>query len=167
MSERIARMKNEMLRKNGTPNTTEEANINSGQGSCTLSSNSFPEGVSSCKLFTLSPSLCLVAHGKLHNFKSDTLHGRPLPKGHVKVSIDIALEPNVSLPIPIDDDGMMTIGQAIGLYKPIELKQETWFQNLSQTISSGQQLSSSGLVHVPSSSNSPFFTKMHYDNRLS
>ncbi|BAT95929.1 hypothetical protein VIGAN_08277400 [Vigna angularis var. angularis] len=118
MSERMARMENELisLRKIGTPNTTEEANIDSGQRSCTLSSNSFPEGVSSCKLFTLSPSLCLVAHGKLHNFKSDTLHGRSLPKGHVKVSIDIALEPNVSLPIPIDDDDMMTIGQAIGTF---------------------------------------------------
>ncbi|XP_022631898.1 uncharacterized protein LOC106778383 isoform X2 [Vigna radiata var. radiata] len=118
MSEKIARMEKEMisLRKIGTPNTNEEANINSGQGSCTLSSISFPEGVSSCKLFTLSPSICLVAHGKLHNFKTDTLHGRPLPKGHVKVSIDIALKPNVSLPIPIDDDDMMTIGQAIGTF---------------------------------------------------
>lgn len=67
-------------------------------------------------MFTLSPSICLVAHGKLHNFKSDTLHGRPLPKGHIKVSIDIALEPNVPLPIPIDDDDMMTIGQAIGTF---------------------------------------------------
>ncbi|XP_014493412.1 uncharacterized protein LOC106755715 [Vigna radiata var. radiata] len=113
----MARMENKIisLEKIDTPNN-EEANINSGQGSCTLSSISFPEGVSSCKLFTLSPSICLVAHGKLHNFKIDTLHGRPLPKGHVKVSIDIALEPNVSLPIPIDDDDMMTIGQAIGTF---------------------------------------------------
>ncbi|KOM47375.1 hypothetical protein LR48_Vigan07g107900 [Vigna angularis] len=59
-------------------------------------------------------------HTAAHN--TSTLHGlvqhmqRPLPKGHVKVSIDIALEPNVSLPIPIDDDDMMTIGQAIGTF---------------------------------------------------
>ena len=46
----------------------------------------------------------MVAHGKLHNVKGDTLHGRSLPNGHVKVSADIAVEPNVSLPIPNADD---------------------------------------------------------------
>lgn len=44
-SERITQMENEMisLQKIGTPNTTKEANINSGQESCTLASKSFTE----------------------------------------------------------------------------------------------------------------------------
>jgi len=67
----------------------------------------------------------LVAHGKLHNVKGDTLHGRSLPNGHVKVSVDIAIEPNVSLLIPNVDDDIMTIGQAIGTFVawPINLLQ--------------------------------------------
>jgi len=47
MAERMARMENEInsLRKKDTSNNIEEPDIgvNSGQGSCTISSNSFPE----------------------------------------------------------------------------------------------------------------------------
>ena len=76
-------------------------------------------------MFISSPLLWLVAHGKLHNIKSGTLHGRSLPNGHVKVSVDIVVEPNVSLPIPNVDDDIMTIGQAIGTFMawPINLLQ--------------------------------------------
>ncbi|QCE06717.1 sentrin-specific protease 2 [Vigna unguiculata] len=138
MAKRMAWMENEInsLRKKDTSNNIEEPDIsvNSGQGSCTISSNSFPEGVSSCKLFVSSPLLCLVAHGKLHNVKGDTLHGRSLPNGHVKVSVDIPVEPNVSLPIPNADDDIMTIGQAIGTFV-------AWPINLLQVVDADSNLS--------------------------
>jgi len=69
--------------------------------------------VSSCKLFVSSLLLCLVTHEKLHNIKSDILHGRSLPNGHVKISVDIVVEPIVSLPIPNVGDDIMTIEQTI------------------------------------------------------
>lgn len=72
--------------------------------------------MSSCKLFVAPPLLCLVANEKLHSFKIDTLHGRPQPNGHVKVSIDITLKPNLSLTIPNVDDAMLIIGQTIGTF---------------------------------------------------
>lgn len=55
MSEKIARMEKEMisLRSIGTPNTNEEANINSGQGSCTMSPISFPEVTTLSTLLSL------------------------------------------------------------------------------------------------------------------
>jgi len=69
----------------------------------------------------------LVAHGKLHNVKSDALHGRSLPSGHVKVSVDINVEPNVSLPIPNANHDIMTTGQAIGTFV-------AWPNNLLQVV---------------------------------
>ncbi|XP_020232980.1 uncharacterized protein LOC109813230 [Cajanus cajan] len=83
MSARMARMEKEMLslrQKDSSDSTKQfDACNSSGKGSCTIPSNSFHEGVSCCKLFVSSPLLCLVAHGKLHNIQSDTLHGRSLP----------------------------------------------------------------------------------------
>ena len=80
----------------------------------------------------------MVAHGKLHNVKGDTLHGRSLPNGHVKVNVDITLEPNVSLPIPNVDDDIMTIRQAIGTFVawPINLLQVVDAVCLSNLINS-------------------------------
>jgi len=51
----------------------------------------------------------LVVYRKLYNIKSDTLHGRSLPNGHVKVSVDIVVESNVSLPIPNVDNDIITM----------------------------------------------------------
>ncbi|XP_027932185.1 uncharacterized protein LOC114187944 [Vigna unguiculata] len=131
-------MENEIisLRQKDTSNNIEQLDIsvNSGQGSCTISLNSFPKGVSSCKLFVSSPLLCLVAHGKLHNVKSDALHGRSLPSGHVKVSVDINVEPNVSLPIPNANHDIMTTGQAIGTFV-------AWPNNLLQVVDVDSTLS--------------------------
>ena len=63
----------------------------------------------------------------MHNIKSYTLHGRSLPNGHVKVSVHIAMKPNVSLSIPNADDDIMTLGQAIGPFV-------TWLINLSHVV---------------------------------
>ncbi|KAG4906734.1 hypothetical protein JHK82_055380 [Glycine max] len=90
--------------------------IRSGKGSCTVPSSNFPEGVSSCKLFVVPPSLLLVAHGKVHNIQSDTLHGRHLPDGHLKVSVEVVVELDASLSIPGDDDDIMTIKDAVGTF---------------------------------------------------
>ena len=36
----------------------------------------------------------------MHNTLGDSLHHRPLPDGHMKVSVDVALDLDTLLPIP-------------------------------------------------------------------
>ncbi|CAI8614764.1 unnamed protein product [Vicia faba] len=60
----------------------------------------FPEGISSCQLYLSSPTYRLVGKGKVHNSSGDLLHNRPLPDGHMKVSVDIALDMGALLPVP-------------------------------------------------------------------
>ena len=42
----------------------------------------------------------MVGKGKMHNTMGYLLHHRPLPDGHLKVSVDIALDMDALLPIP-------------------------------------------------------------------
>ncbi|KAI5445060.1 hypothetical protein KIW84_013352 [Lathyrus oleraceus] len=72
--------------------TSEKASIN-----C---QNKFPEGISSCQLYLSSPTYRLVGKGKVHNTSGDLLHHRPLPDGHLKVSVDVVLDKDALLPIP-------------------------------------------------------------------
>jgi hypothetical protein len=55
-----------------------------------------------------------VARGKLHNTDGDTVHGKKLPPGYVKVTVEVALVEDAPLPIPVEDGDVSTIGQAIG-----------------------------------------------------
>lgn len=52
----------------------------------------------------------------MHNIQSDTLHGRHLPDGHLKVSVEVVVELDASLSIPGDDDDIMTIKDAVGTF---------------------------------------------------
>ncbi|QCE03845.1 putative transposase [Vigna unguiculata] len=78
----------------------------------------------------------------------DTLHGRSLPNGHVKVNVDIALEPNVSLPIPNADDDIMTIRQAIGTFV-------AWPINLLQVVDADSALSKKKKINNANQSVAP------------
>lgn len=58
----------------------------------------------------------MVAKGKVHNTLGEVLHHQPLPVGYLKVSIDIALEGGVLLPIPDSVSDATLVGEAIGVY---------------------------------------------------
>jgi hypothetical protein len=58
----------------------------------------------------------LVAHGKLYNTGSDVLHNKKLPPGYVKVRIDVAVEREALLPIPVEEGDVLTVGEAIGTF---------------------------------------------------
>ncbi|XP_058725492.1 uncharacterized protein LOC131596766 [Vicia villosa] len=60
----------------------------------------FPEGISSCQLFLSAPCYRLVGKGKVHNTVGDLLHHRPLPDGHLKVSVDVVVDHDAMLPVP-------------------------------------------------------------------
>ncbi|XP_058754386.1 uncharacterized protein LOC131627563 [Vicia villosa] len=60
----------------------------------------FPEGISSCQQYLSSPNYRLVGKGKVHNTLGDLLHHRPLPDGHLKVSVDVVLDHDAVLPAP-------------------------------------------------------------------
>ena len=47
---------------------------------------------------------------------SATLHNRPLPLNHAKVRVDVAIEGDAPLPVPLEDADVMTVEQAIGTY---------------------------------------------------
>ncbi|KAF1884349.1 hypothetical protein Lal_00033523 [Lupinus albus] len=52
---------------------------------------------------------------KVHNIPDVMLHNACIPPNHVKVSIDIAIDGDSLLPIPLDED-IFTLGGAIGTY---------------------------------------------------
>ncbi|GAU38996.1 hypothetical protein TSUD_378720 [Trifolium subterraneum] len=66
------------------------------------------------KFAKASPSRKLVVRGKLHNTDGDTVHGKKLPPGYVKVTVEVALVEDAPLPIPVEDGDVSTIGRAIG-----------------------------------------------------
>lgn len=48
---------------------------------------------------------------------SDTLvHHRPLPIDHVKVVVDIDIEGDASLPVPVEEASLMTVQDACGTF---------------------------------------------------
>ncbi|KAI5417001.1 hypothetical protein KIW84_041847 [Lathyrus oleraceus] len=88
--------------------TSEKASIN-----C---QNKFPEGISSCQLYLSSPTYRLVGKGKVHNTSGDLLHHRPLPDGHLKVSVDVVLDKDALLPIPDIVSETTLLRDAIGSF---------------------------------------------------
>ncbi|CAA0823079.1 Unknown protein, partial [Striga hermonthica] len=75
-----------------------------------------PEGFSECKVYLSSPTYRAVGRGKVHNCLGETIHTRPLPIDHVKVSLEVAFEPNAFLPVSIDDEALITVRDAIGTF---------------------------------------------------
>ncbi|KAI5399836.1 hypothetical protein KIW84_064966 [Lathyrus oleraceus] len=88
--------------------TSEKASIN-----C---QNKFPEDISSCQLYLSSPTYRLVGKGKVHNTSGDLLHHRPLPDGHLKVSVDVVLDKDALLPIPDIVSETTLLRDAIGSF---------------------------------------------------
>ncbi|KAI5422062.1 hypothetical protein KIW84_045493 [Lathyrus oleraceus] len=82
---------------------------------CTFEPN-IPEGISHCQLYLSSPYYRMVGKGKMHNVSGVLLHTRELPAGCLKVSIDIAVEPNAALPYPSDDSDATTVHEAVGSF---------------------------------------------------
>ncbi|KAI5419297.1 hypothetical protein KIW84_043460 [Lathyrus oleraceus] len=82
---------------------------------CTFQPN-IPEGISHCQLYLSSPYYRMVGKGKVHNVSGVLLHTRELPAGCLKVSVDIAVEPNAALPYPSDDSDATTVHEAIGSF---------------------------------------------------
>ncbi|KAI5436373.1 hypothetical protein KIW84_022737 [Lathyrus oleraceus] len=80
---------------------------------CTFQPN-IPEGISHCQLYLSSPYYRMVGKGKVHNVSGVLLHTRELPAGCLKVSVDIAVEPNAALPYPSDDSDATTVHEAVG-----------------------------------------------------
>ena len=68
-----------------------------------------------CQLALSTPSYRLVARGTMYNGPEDrTLHTCPLASHLVKVTIDIAIEDVAPLPVPLDDEGVFTVSEAVG-----------------------------------------------------
>ncbi|KAI5436372.1 hypothetical protein KIW84_022737 [Lathyrus oleraceus] len=88
---------------------------------CTFQPN-IPEGISHCQLYLSSPYYRMVGKGKVHNVSGVLLHTRELPAGCLKVSVDIAVEPNAALPYPSDDSDATTVHEAVGSFTPTKSK---------------------------------------------
>lgn len=58
----------------------------------------------------------MVGKGKVHNVSGVLLHTKELPAGCLKVSVDIAIEPNATLPYPSDDSDATTVHEALGSF---------------------------------------------------
>ncbi|KAI5389686.1 hypothetical protein KIW84_075110 [Lathyrus oleraceus] len=82
---------------------------------CTFQPN-IQEGISHCQLYLSSPYYRMVGKGKVHNVSGVLLHTRELPAGCLKVSVDIAVEPNAALPYPSDDSDATTVHEAVGSF---------------------------------------------------
>ncbi|CAI8610914.1 unnamed protein product [Vicia faba] len=101
------------------PEKVAESRLPSDKGSCNPGSfGNIPEGLFPVNIYLSSPSRCLVARGKLYNTKGNTVHGMTLPPGYVKVNIEVAIVPNVPLPISVEDGDVSMVGQAIGTIVP-------------------------------------------------
>ncbi|KAJ1443540.1 hypothetical protein SESBI_00118 [Sesbania bispinosa] len=70
-----------------------------------------------CFLFLNSPCY-RVARGTMYNKGGVTLHTMSLPSGHYKVSVDVVQshEEDSPLPVPIEDENLMTLRDAIATY---------------------------------------------------
>ncbi|KAF1877063.1 hypothetical protein Lal_00033616 [Lupinus albus] len=73
------------------------------------------EGTSSCKLFLDIPYTRVVRVGTVHNTLDSMLHNARIPPNHVKVAINIAIENDALLPIPLNED-IITLGGIISTY---------------------------------------------------
>ncbi|KAI5396593.1 hypothetical protein KIW84_062701 [Lathyrus oleraceus] len=99
------------------------------------------------KLYLSSPTYRLVGKGKVHNTSGDLLHYRPLPDGHLKVSVDVVLDKDALLPIPDIVSETTLLRDAIGSFVawPLDLifiDDEVFAQGsqqLSQKIGSRQK----------------------------
>lgn len=57
-----------------------------------------------------------MALGSVYNNNSVTIHSRPLPADHLKVTITIPIENDTELPVQIEDKDIFTILDVVGTY---------------------------------------------------
>lgn len=50
----------------------------------------------------------------MYNLPGDTLHNRPLPLNHVRVSVDVIFEGSAPLPVPNEDAELFSVENAVG-----------------------------------------------------
>lgn len=59
----------------------------------------------------------MVGRGQAFNKPGDDrLHNQKLPSGHIKVTIEVVVESDAPLPVPIDHAELMVVGDAIGTF---------------------------------------------------
>ncbi|KAF1867895.1 hypothetical protein Lal_00012791 [Lupinus albus] len=75
-----------------------------------------PKGIiNNCKLFLHTPCTREVAIGMVYNTQDAIIHHAQIPSNHLKVSIDISIEDDALMPIPVDED-IITIGLALATF---------------------------------------------------
>ncbi|KAF1860447.1 hypothetical protein Lal_00037792 [Lupinus albus] len=75
-----------------------------------------PKGIIiNCKLFLDTPCTRAVAIGTTYNIHDAMIHNAQIPSNHLKVSIDISIEDDALLPIPVDED-IITVRLALGSF---------------------------------------------------
>ncbi|KAF1888508.1 hypothetical protein Lal_00011281 [Lupinus albus] len=62
------------------------------------------EIINNCKLFLEIPCTRELAIGTVYNTRNVMLHNAQIPSNHVRVSIDISIEDDALLPIPLDEN---------------------------------------------------------------
>ncbi|KAF1868169.1 hypothetical protein Lal_00018686 [Lupinus albus] len=88
-----------------------------------MESSKFVEGnesttigiINNWKLFLDISCTRVVAIGMVYNKKDAMIHNAQIPSNHLKVSIDISIEDDALLPIPVDKD-IITIRLALGTF---------------------------------------------------
>ncbi|KAF1864900.1 hypothetical protein Lal_00031865 [Lupinus albus] len=71
--------------------------------------------INNCKLFLDTPCTRAVAIGTVYNTHDAMIHHAQIPSNHLKVSIDISIEDDALLPIPVDED-IITVGLALATF---------------------------------------------------
>ncbi|KAF1862510.1 hypothetical protein Lal_00014479 [Lupinus albus] len=75
-----------------------------------------PKGIiNNCKLFLDTPCTRAVAIGTMYNTKDAIIHHSQIPSNHLKVSIDISIEDDALLPIPVEED-IITVALALATF---------------------------------------------------
>ncbi|XP_057446635.1 uncharacterized protein LOC130738591 [Lotus japonicus] len=73
-----------------------------------------PKGPTQCLLCLAVPYFRTVGTGTVYNLPGDTLHNRPLPLNHVRVSVDVIFEGSAPLPVPNEDAELFSVENAVG-----------------------------------------------------
>ncbi|KAF1892344.1 hypothetical protein Lal_00010809 [Lupinus albus] len=71
--------------------------------------------INNCKLFLDTPCARAVGIGSMYNTQDAMIHNVQIPSNHLKVSIDISIEYDALMPIPVDED-IITVRLALGTF---------------------------------------------------
>ncbi|KAF1896017.1 hypothetical protein Lal_00033457 [Lupinus albus] len=71
--------------------------------------------INNCKLFLDTQCIRAVEIGTVYNTQDAIIHHAKIPLNHLKVSIDISIEDDALLPIPVEED-IITVGLALATF---------------------------------------------------